>query len=424
MTSKRSLTSRCPFEIILRHRNNNITSISRISMNYYVLSELLPIIRHKNMAKGEGNKGKRKSSRRSLKFDEKQSEQNSELSEPEESHGDSMLNKQTAKPDRSKTSKRKRGGLKQTDNESVKKGKRDNDDVGSSKKVVATIEEEGQLIEYTVEGQMTDFNSENETLDTEDEGSHKSDESDKEDDLQQDRREEWSQPNRGEASSSRQNFNSSNIVGPYLGPGRQGCVRTSQFDEESDVIVFKTSEVQKQNMQTQPMQREMSDNEMKRFASYMKQQGLMLVDSSQMHNRNLNLGQKSCGKEITANALVDNVDNHSEITIYRNAVEQMTESSKRDSSSSEEPLNTSDEIDKMPLDNLALQTMNENDNFQFFADQTRTSIIPPPRGYATSQREEVRPHCSYQQQHGNVRDNTNGTRGQQQPARLTEVMLN
>ena len=62
------------------------------------------------------------------------------------------------------------------------------------------------------------------------------------------------------------------------------------------------------------------------------------------------------GKRM-GNVVCDEFDNSSAVTVYKNAVEPC---SKRDSSSSEDMLDTSDEVDKLNIGNLTTSVGNDN----------------------------------------------------------------
>ena len=108
----------------------------------------------------------------------------------------------------------------------------------------------------------------------------------------------------------------------------------------------------------------------------------------------------------------DFIDNNSIVTLYHNAVQpasyqgnqsisgDMTaavQSKKRDSSSSEDPLDTSDEADKLPVGTIDINSQQNIDQFisdarRHSSDMGRASIVDRGRN------DNPQPHCSRQQQ--------------------------
>ena len=130
---------------------------------------------------------------------------------------------------------------------------------------------------------------------------------------------------------------------------------------------------------------------MKQFVNYIRKQGLVIVESSRLaaqtpkFDRSINKGGR---QDIQMKSVVNRRppqaqpgtsneidDGNSVVTIYRNAVNVLNDTgdqgnrnlvsgiteSKRDSSSSDEPLNTSDESEGIQLDNLRIQGQQQND---------------------------------------------------------------
>ena len=95
---------------------------------------------------------------------------------------------------------------------------------------------------------------------------------------------------------------------------------------------------------------------MQRFVEYIRKQGLVIVEESRLANGG---NQKFREKNRDTGNLRG--DNESVMTIYKNAVQpsvggsiNVRDVNKRDSSSSDEPLDTSDEIDK--IEELCIQS--------------------------------------------------------------------
>ena len=206
----------------------------------------------------------------------------------------------------------------------------------------ANFHEDGNYVEMEATGQATEFVSEEETEDSESENEQEQDEEnfrDEENMETTDKEENYDSDS--QCSQNRNRNASANIVGHYR-YRKEGASHGSKFDEVSDVeIVFREESM------WEPAG-EMSDREMQQFAPYMKKEGLMMVKASD--NRKEKQGKFSREKRIQGNVTPPrDLDRRSEITIYRNAVEP---ESKRDSSSSDEPLDTSDEVDKLPIQEM------------------------------------------------------------------------
>ena len=205
----------------------------------------------------------------------------------------------------------------------------------------ATFNEDGNIVEMEAIGQLTEFTSE---IDTEEDT-----ESDKEgEEIAEDSAEY------GDEEPSELNRNTStNMVGPFHNRAAGG-VYTSKFDEPSDVTIAPL-----------PLQvtgsGESQGYSMKDFVEYMKVEGLVMVKASKANRQNkfqkpVLQGQlvaktsKNQGKQLRKGNIIELMDTAppgSEVTVYHNTV--LPESSKQDSSSSEEALDTSDEVDKLPL---------------------------------------------------------------------------
>ena len=117
---------------------------------------------------------------------------------------------------------------------------------------------------------------------------------------------------------------------------------------------------------------------MQRFVDYIKKQGLVIVESSQVRNKSPKF-QKGKGKTQSAISSQRKSDDESVVTIYKNAVQRQSEpteiNKKRDSSSSSEgQLDTSDELDKLQMGNVNINDVNQQLNnlrLEFFpADST------------------------------------------------------
>ena len=248
-----------------------------------------------------------------------------------------------------------------------KKQKFDESLVGNSSKAkrktsappatIAIFSEDGNEVEIEVQGQATDFQSENEEEGTETEGNATKDTepSDSDSTNKLDYKDATILDDQ-DHSQQQENNNASKIVGPYLNRKEGGC-HTSRFDEPSDVVI------------AEPMPSTLSGQEsnMKNFMEYMKSQGLVIVEASKVNNRNVfnksNTGMSSRLKKGRFVQTSKEIDGQSEVTVYKNAVPQMMPNNKRDSSSSEEPLDMSDEIDQLTVENLRMTPADKVQNF-------------------------------------------------------------
>ena len=221
----------------------------------------------------------------------------------------------------------------------------------------AIFQEDGSIVELEVKGQDTEFASEAENSTEEESGSE-------EEGTEVAMGLEYSLP-RSQQSPGNEN-GSANIVGPFR-QHKTGGVYTSQFDKPSDVVIKTTKPKQGNAVMTECGEvdgiNEDNEGSMHKFIDYMKQQGLVLVDASKLQNQHqFRKGEEAVNNIIAPTMMVINApetnpkdkgkkpraedqDNQSEMTIYRNALPQVPPS-KRDSSSSEEPLDTSDEIEQ------------------------------------------------------------------------------
>ena len=135
------------------------------------------------------------------------------------------------------------------------------------------------------------------------------------------------------------------------------------------------------------------EEEMQKFVDFMKKQGLVMVqqttdtpkmtvhvtqEQEQCSGPSQKLTKPASGMDKEKRGIeTDFIDNNSVVTIYRNAVKpisdqtgslinQMEQGNKRDSSSSERPLDTSDEVDKLPIGEIEMNR--ECDINQFISD--------------------------------------------------------
>ena len=147
-------------------------------------------------------------------------------------------------------------------------------------------------------------------------------------------------------------------------------------DKDSEVvIVHRTEEVDNKD----------EEAGMQCFVDYITKKGLVIVDASAIQRNNTSQLGVSRGYRKKAAGKADTVergkpiddDAESAVTIYRNAVQQVhvnkSSDGKRDSSSStDEQLDTSDELDKMPLNMNNLSVQN-NELHRFIAEIGETS---------------------------------------------------
>ena len=133
------------------------------------------------------------------------------------------------------------------------------------------------------------------------------------------------------------------------------------------------------------MEKEQQEEEagIQRFVNYIRKQGLVIVEASQLANPKEKFNKEN-GKAVESmerSSILNKrpmagEDDSSVVTVYRNAVNVLTQGndvsaqSKRDSSSSDKPLDTSDEFDKIPVGGLSINgTMNKEVSVaQFISD--------------------------------------------------------
>ena len=154
-------------------------------------------------------------------------------------------------------------------------------------------------------------------------------------------------------------------------------LKESEDDQESEVIILRRTPEEIQAVE---------EKEMMKFVNFMKKQGLVIVPASdtsdQTKDKNQQKGKLHDGVHEAGqgNERFDNEIN-SVVTIYKNAVGK--ESSKRDSSSSEEPMDTSDEFDKIQV----------GPNVDEPGDHCN-SIVSRYVAEQTPERNQPQPHCS------------------------------
>ena len=368
-----------------------------------------------NMGRKSGNAKIKVKARTRLDFTDENKEVSEEVHDGSR-HGDSKVNKTPTSTKKSGKTEKRKGNRIEEDKKNEKKMKKsvetegavpnDLEELNADQEIIrALVNEDDSEVILEVKGQAMEFNSEVENTESENE----SDDSEAEEEVPEkakDKNEDSSlirgknrkSPKRGKNLSS--NVNNS-IVGPFR-MGGEGPSRSSRFDEVSDVFVVDSTKIDD----------EISDEEMKKFAKYMKSQGLMLVESSKEENRNkFNKGHRpgepnsAQGRRsgiINGSGAVDvltreDCETQSEVTIYWNAVQQTNESNsinKRNSSSSDEPLDTSDEIDKLGVDELTLNHEYSSTLEQHHRDDRRGhqgKLSQPRPSYVN---DGARLHCS------------------------------
>ena len=135
----------------------------------------------------------------------------------------------------------------------------------------------------------------------------------------------------------------------------------------------------------QPMKDGLGEEEagMQRFVEYIREQGLVIVEASQLANKTPKFNKGKERKGVRSPLEMQSVvnrrhqpgeDDSSVATIYHNAVKVMDNqgtpmtNKKRESSSSQERLDTSDEMDRIPIVNMTLQPDKELNVAQFVSD--------------------------------------------------------
>ena len=108
---------------------------------------------------------------------------------------------------------------------------------------------------------------------------------------------------------------------------------------------------------------------MMKFVNFMKKQGLVMVESTRLVQQDQGPApQIRKGRQGKESGMTDHTENASIITVYRNAVPKVMES-KRDSSSSEDQLDTSDELAELNVAQLSMQGLDKHNNvIQFIAE--------------------------------------------------------
>ena len=237
---------------------------------------------------------------------------------------------------------------------------------GTCTVTTATFEEDGDTVELEVRGQSTDFASETKEM----EQGEITDSEDEEDEVYQ-----------GESSNNNATkINDRQVVEQ---PEQYGNTTMDQSDAEEEVTIRKRTE---EEIKAQ------EELEMQKFVNFMKKQGLVLVDTNALKQKE----EKSNGRQTVAGGNqwvntvekqkhpgmeTDFIDNSSIITVYKNAVQpiegpalvvKLTDHlNKRGSTSSEDALDTSNKIDKLPVNDIEL-TRERNIN-QFISDIRRHS---------------------------------------------------
>ena len=153
------------------------------------------------------------------------------------------------------------------------------------------------------------------------------------------------------------------------------------------VLIRSPEEIQKQE-----------EAEMMKFVDFMKKQGLVMVQQESPVNKTNKTTDEQAGKRRMEAAhtagnsgqgqkgnrgiVTDFIDNVSVVMVYKNAVE--SDKGKCDSLSSDEPLDTSDEIDKtIPLGGLELNNTTQNIN-DFISDVRWQTAVEPDDGMRMS----------------------------------------
>ena len=170
---------------------------------------------------------------------------------------------------------------------------------------------------------------------------------------------------------------------------------------------------------------EQEEADMQKFINFMKKKGLVMVQQTPGMTVNVTQEQVQDRSVIDKEpaAVQDNakerrgmetdfIDNNSIVTLYHNAVQPASyqsnqsvsgdvaaaiQSKERDSSSSEDPLDTSDEADKLPVGTIDINSQRNIDQFisdvqRHSSDMGRASIVDRGRG------DNPQLHCSRQQQ--------------------------
>ena len=210
----------------------------------------------------------------------------------------------------------------------------------------ARYEEEGNVFEISVSGQNEEFRSGNEAKDS----SGTSDEETEDSDVDSDASTVLEADTESSPLNSSQRLTNNNAV-----KGRSP--RSRSPDDNSG-----------------------EQTELERIASFMEQRGLVMMEASKINYLNRQATQHDTdhrsrddpqrGKNDVIKAVPDEMDVRSVVTIYKSAVGKVP-SNKRGSSSSDEILDTSDEVDKLPLDQINLR----NQVNQFIADNQ--GLVPP-----------------------------------------------
>ena len=215
--------------------------------------------------------------------------------------------------------------------------------------------EDGDEVLFEIEGQSTEFASENEMdedLEHENQGDHVE---------IPNRREE--QALHCEGGDDVISINNNATVASARGVNQSRLMEINRWD----ILEASTSSGAGKSMQVS------NDEEqgMQRFGDYIRKQGLVIVDSSKLRNQSpkFRKGYHSNPGMLTDKGTQSEFnDNESMVTVYHNAVEQVPmvdqtmNNAKRVSSSSEEQLDTSDELERLQVNNITLQGVNAGSN--------------------------------------------------------------
>ena len=277
---------------------------------------------------------------KTLKFNstENSSEVQNERNDPSNVN---KTNKNSKQSESVKSSGNKKLNFEECDRQAKRKRKNEVEANQTDKGVSAKFYEEGDTVEFEVEGQATDFNSE-------------------EDDLESD------SDNECEGSMTGSNINTNRSFDEM----EEGECSMERVDDEVTILKRNPKDMQ-----------EAEEKEMMKFVNFMKKQGLVIVDASdtdKIAKQRKEIGGRLTTKSYDRMENENAPDNNSEVTIYKNAVEKSI--SKRDSLSSDEPLDTSEELEKIALNAMTdLNIQRNNDIDQFLSEAQRISQEHPVR---------------------------------------------
>ena len=217
--------------------------------------------------------------------------------------------------------------------------------------VTATFEEEGDMIELEVPGQSTDFVNE-----------------DNQEDLDEVDSEFDGEEVHDEVNEASKNNNAAVMNVGNAGSSAEGCRSRNQTKDRDEFCRLARRDPKELKWQ--------EESEMMKFVEFMKKQGLVMMHQPEKTGTTNKIHQMMASSNQTSQKKdrrgiePDFVDNSSVITVYQNAVEPaVTEGRKRDSSSSEEPLDASDEIDKT----LGVLSDNVEQNIDAFISDDRNA---------------------------------------------------